>query len=299
MNSTALVFPGQGSQFVGMGKNIYQQFPEIHSWFKLADDVLGFKISDICFDGPELELNKTSITQPAILLISKVFFEIFKKHQWNFEAVSGHSLGIYSALVVAEAIKFEDALLLVQFRGQLMQEAGGQGKMAVILQLDIEKIKAVCQIASSVGVVEPANVNCPGQIVIAGESKALEMACQEAKKMGAKRVLELPVSGPFHSSLMKSAVLPFWDRLKKVSFSTPIKKVYSDTTGLILSSSDKIVENLAQQLTTPVQWINVIQEMVQDGYTKFVEVGPGKVLTGLIKKINAQVETINFNDMNS
>src|ERR1700677_473959 len=296
----AFVFPGQGSQFVGMGKDLFEAYPESKQLFEKADAVLGFLLSKVCFEGPEEDLKKTSTTQPALLVTALAALAVLKKNNVSFDAVAGHSLGAYSALVAAEVITFEDAVKLVRRRGGLMEEAGkGRGTMAVILNLDEDKVAQACQEASAQGVVEPANVNCPGQIVISGEKTAVLAACEKAKALGAKRAMELPVSGPFHSSLMKPAADAFKIVLDTVTFSTPKTAYYSDIDSVQMTDPEKIKESLVRQLMAPVQWIKTIEKMSRDGYSNFVEVGPGKVLNGLIKKIAKDVLISNAGDVES
>jgi [acyl-carrier-protein] S-malonyltransferase len=212
--------------------------------------------------------------------------------------VAGHSLGAYSALVAAGAISFVDAIKLVRRRGELMEEAGrGRGTMAVILNLDEDKVAQACKEASGQGVVEPANVNCPGQIVISGEKAAVMAACEKAKALGAKRAMELPVSGPFHSSLMQKAADAFRLVLEQIPFSTPRVAYYSDIDAVIMTDTNQIKDRLVRQLIAPVQWIKTIEKMTLDGFTSFVEVGPGKVLSGLIKKISKDVLVSNAGDV--
>lgn len=296
----AFVFPGQGSQSVGMGKDLYETFPECKDLFEKADKVLGFSLSKICFEGPEEELKKTTVTQPALLVCSMAALAILKKSNVGFEAVAGHSLGAYSALTAANVCTFEDAVKLVRRRGELMEEAGkGKGTMAVILLLDEDKVLQACKEASSQGVVEPANINCPGQIVISGEKAAVAAACERAKALGAKRAMELPVSGPFHSSLMKQAADGLRQALENVKFSTPQVAYYSDIDAVVMGEAAQIKDSLIRQLVAPVQWVKTIEKMTQDGFSHYVEVGSGKVLNGLIKKISKDSIILNASDLYS
>lgn len=294
----AFVFPGQGSQFVGMGKDLFESYSESREFFEKADSVLGFSLSRLCFDGPEEELKNTTVTQPALLTCSIAALAILRKNNVHFEAVAGHSLGTYSALVAAQALEFVDAVKLVRRRGELMEEAGkGRGTMAVILMLEEEKVVQACREASAHGVVEPANVNCPGQIVISGEKAAVAAACERAKALGAKRAMELPVSGPFHSSLMKQAAEGFKKVLEEVRLSAPQAVYYSDINAVPISDPVQIKESLVRQLMAPVQWTKTIQKMMGDGFTHFLEVGSGKVLSGLIQKINKEAVVSNAGDL--
>ena len=280
-----------------MGKDLFDTHSESRQIFEKADAVLGFSISKICFEGPEEELKKTSITQPALLTASMAAFAILKKNNLAVEGVAGHSLGAYTALAAAEVLTFEDAVKLVRRRGELMEEAGkGRGTMAVILNLDEDKVAQACKEASSMGVVEPANVNCPGQIVISGEKAAVAAACEKAKALGAKRAMELPVSGPFHSSLMKQAADGLKLSLGNIRFSEPKKTYYSDIDATVMKDVNQIKESLFRQLMAPVQWIKVIEKMGSDGFDQFVEVGPGKVLNGLIRKISKDAQIFNAGD---
>jgi len=293
----AIVFPGQGSQFVGMGKDLSEAYPESRQVFERADAALGFSISKVCFEGPEEDLKKTTVTQPALLTASIAALMALKKNGFSFQGVAGHSLGAYTALVAAEVLNFDDAVRLVRRRGELMEEAGrGKGTMAVILNLDEDKVAQACREASSLGVVEPANVNCPGQVVISGEKAAVLAACEKAKALGAKRAVELPVSGPFHSSLMKQAAEGLSQALAGISFAPPKTAYYSDIDAVEMKDVNQIKESLVRQLVAPVQWIKAIEAMGRDGFNSFVEVGPGKVLNGLIKKISKDAQIFNAGD---
>ncbi len=269
-----------------MGKDLYEAYPAIRSLFEKADSILGFSLSKNCFEGPAEELKKTAITQPAILVVSLAAFSLMRDNGFPFHAVAGHSLGAYSALVAAESLSFEDGVRLVRRRGELMEATGqGKGTMAAVLGLDEEKVRQACREASCLGVVEAANVNSPGQIVISGEKTAVLDACARAKALGAKRAMELAVSGPFHSSLMGPAAGVFRDLIHRVDFSRPKAAYYSDIDAAVLEDPDRIRESLVRQLTAPVQWVKTIAAMSRDGFNRFVEVGPGQVLGGLIRKI--------------
>ncbi|HET9868879.1 MAG TPA: ACP S-malonyltransferase, partial [bacterium] len=276
MAKRAFVFPGQGSQSVGMGKDLAEAFPEARALFDRADAALGFPLSKLCFEGPEEELKKTANTQPALLAVSLAAFGLLKGKGVGFDAVAGHSLGAYSALTAAGVMGFEDAIRLVRRRGELMEQAGaGKGTMAVILNLDEDKVAQACAEASSLGVVEPANVNCPGQIVISGEKAAVAAACEKAKALGAKRAMELPVSGPFHSSLMKQAAEGLRQALASVKLAAPQAAYYSDVDAKPLADPGEIAESLVRQLVAPVQWTRTIEALGRDGVGAFVEVGSG------------------------
>ena len=272
------MFPGQGAQFPGMGKSLYESSSEAKKLFDQANEILGFRITDIMFDGTPEALKQTNVTQPAVFLHS--------------DMVAGHSLGEFSALVANKALKFEDALKLVHQRALAMQEACeiNPSTMAAILGLADEKVEEIC--ASIEGhVVVPANYNCPGQLVISGSLEGIQIACEKLKEAGAKRALPLPVGGAFHSPLMEPAKLKLEAAINSTTFSDPICPVYQNVSTTAVSEVNAIKENLIEQLTAPVKWTQSVQNMIKDGSTLFIECGPGKVLQGLVKKINKEAET--------
>lgn len=283
-----LVFPGQGAQFVGMGKALYESNSEIKSLMDSANEILGFDILNIMFNGTDEDLKQTSVTQPAIFIHS-----VAKAKSMDItdaKMVAGHSLGEFSALVVSGVLSFEDGLRLVSERAKAMQEAcnASAGAMAAILGLSDEKVEEIC--SSVERVVVPANYNCPGQLVISGETKAVEEACAKMKEAGAKRALLLPVNGAFHSPLMQ----PAQERLAKAINTTEFKNaqipVYQNVTTTAVTDAEEIKKNLIAQLTGSVKWTQSVQNMIKDGASSFVEIGPGKALQGMIKKIDASVE---------
>ncbi|MDP1677222.1 MAG: ACP S-malonyltransferase [Bacteroidota bacterium] len=287
---TAYIFPGQGSQYVGMGKDICEQFPAAKKYFDEADSVLGFSLSKICFEGPEEELKQTKNTQPAIFLHSVALWNLLKPTDASM--VAGHSLGEYSALVAAEAILFADAIKLVRLRGELMQKAGEEnpGTMAAIVGLDANVVNEITAKASEAGVVQAANFNSPGQIVISGSVGGVRKAMEVAKERGAKLVKELVVSGAFHSPLMQSAKEKLKEALDAVTIRDAKIPVYANVTAKPVQKANEIRNLLFEQVTNPVRWEETIIRMSGDGATKFIEVGPGKVLQGLVKRTVANVE---------
>ncbi|SQA77450.1 Malonyl CoA-acyl carrier protein transacylase [Capnocytophaga ochracea] len=283
----AYIFPGQGAQFVGMGLDLYEKSAEAKALFEAANGILGFSITDIMFSGTDEDLKQTKVTQPAIFLHSVILSKVLGK---NFapQMVAGHSLGEFSALVANEALSFEDGLQLVAKRATAMQKACElqPGTMAAVLGLDDSKVEELC--ATVDGIVTPANYNCPGQLVISGELKAVEAACEKMKEAGAKRALVLPVGGAFHSVLMKPAEEELAAAIEQTAFHKPLCPVYQNVTTTAVSNEANIKKNLIKQLTAPVKWTQSVQQMIADGATEFIEVGPGKVLQGLVKKINKE-----------
>ena len=286
----AYIFPGQGAQFVGMGLDLYENHSEAQELFERANEILGFSITDIMFEGTAEDLKQTKVTQPAIFLhsviLSKVLGDTFKP-----DMVAGHSLGEFSALVANGTLNFEDGLKLVSQRALAMQKACEiqPSTMAAVLGLEDDVVEKIC--AEVEGIVVPANYNCPGQLVISGEVDAVNIACEKMKEAGARRALLLPVGGAFHSPLMEPAREELAAAIESTEFKTPGCPIYQNVTTTAVSDAEEIKKNLILQLTAPVKWTQSVQQMVKDGATSFVEVGPGKVLQGLVKKIHREAET--------
>ena len=282
----AYVFPGQGAQSVGMGKDLYENVPEAKALFEQANEILGFRITDIMFSGTDEELKQTKVTQPAVFLHSVI---LAKALGVNPDAVAGHSLGEFSALVVAGALSFEDGLKLVSKRAMAMQKAceAQPGTMAAILGLEDSVVEQVC--AEIEGVVVAANYNCPGQLVISGSVEAVDAACAKLKEAGARRALRLPVGGAFHSTLMEPAREELAAAIAEAPFHTPSCPIYQNVDAKPYTDAEQIKTNLIAQLTAPVRWTYIVKQMLSDGVTEFTELGPGNVLQGLIKKVSSEV----------
>lgn len=282
----AYVFPGQGAQSVGMGKELYEQVPEAKALFEKANEILGFRITDIMFSGTDEELKQTKVTQPAVFLHSVI---LAKALGVKPDAVAGHSLGEFSALVVSGALSFEDGLKLVSKRAMAMQQACEMqpGTMAAVLGLEDHLIEKVC--SEIEGVVVAANYNCPGQLVISGSVEAVDAACVKLKEAGARRALRLPVGGAFHSPLMEPAREELAHAIAEAPFHTPICPIYQNVDAKPHTDPEEIKQNLIAQLTAPVRWTYIVKQMLADGVDNFTELGPGNVLQGLIKKVSSEV----------
>lgn len=287
----AYVFPGQGSQFVGMGKDLYDNSPLAKEMFEKANEQLGFNITDIMFNGSDEDLKQTKVTQPAIFLhsviLAKTMGDAFKP-----DMVAGHSLGEFSALVAAGALSFEDGLKLVLARAMAMQKACEKepSTMAAILNLDDEVVEKICSEID--GIVVPANYNCPGQLVISGSVDAVQTACEKLTEAGARRALILPVGGAFHSPLMEPAREELAEAINTTAINSPICSIYQNVNAQAVTNPEEIKQNLIAQLTAPVKWTQTMNNMIKNGATSVIEVGPGKVLQGLFKKVNRELETL-------
>lgn len=286
----AYVFPGQGAQFVGMGKDLYDNSPMAKDLFEKANDILGFRITDLMFFGTDEDLRQTNVTQPAIFLHSVILAKTLGDN-FKPDMVAGHSLGEFSALVVNGALTFEDGLVLVSKRAQAMQKAceAEPSTMAAIIGLEDEKVEDILNNIDEI--VVPANYNCPGQLVISGSVKGIEIACEKLKEAGAKRVLPLKVGGAFHSPLMEPARVELAQAIESTNFNKPICPVYQNVNAKAVSDPNEIKQNLVAQLTSPVRWTQIMKNMIADKMSSFTEVGPGSVLQGLLKKVNREIPT--------
>ena len=292
----AFVFPGQGAQFSGMGKDMYEQSALAKELFEKANEILGFRITDIMFEGSDEDLRQTKVTQPAVFLHSVILAKTYAE-KFEPSMVAGHSLGEFSALVAAGALSFEDGLVLVSKRAMAMQKACElqPSTMAAIIGLSDEKVEEIC--ASIDGVVVPANYNCPGQLVISGSMEAIDAACEKLKEAGAKRALKLSVGGAFHSPLMQPAQEELAAAIEQAQFMTPICPVYQNVSTQGETDPAVIKANLVKQLTSPVKWTQSVQNMIADGVEQFVEVGPGSVLQGLVKKIQKEMPATSIQEL--
>ena len=290
MSKHAFVFPGQGSQFSGMGKNLYESNEAAKALFEKANEIVGFRISDIMFEGTDEQLKQTNVTQPAVFIHSVIAY--LTMDNATPDMVAGHSLGEFSALVANQTLSFEDALRLVSIRAKAMQAACAlqPSTMAAVLALADEKVEEICATVSAESgeVVVPANYNCPGQLVISGSVKGIEIACEQMKVAGAKRALVLPVGGAFHSPLMNPAKFELAAAIEATTFNNPICPVYQNVTASAVTDPTQIKQNLIAQLTGAVKWTQTVQAMVADGASHFTEVGPGKVLQGLVQKVHKE-----------
>jgi [acyl-carrier-protein] S-malonyltransferase len=301
-HNTAFVFPGQGSQYAGMGKDVAEKYPAARRVFDEIDAALGFSISRLCFEGPEEELKLTENTQPAILAVSSALHAVLEEHgATRRDLVAGHSLGEYSAIVSVGGLTPPEAAKIVRARGKFMQEAVpvGSGGMAALIGPSVEEVQSICEEAAQGEVVSVANINAPGQVVIAGTKAAVDRAMDVAKKRGVRRALPLPVSAPFHCELMGPAA----DRLEPILEAAPIKDLWfavvSNVDASPIGTAHAVRNALVRQVASPVRWVESVQKMVSMGVKRFVEIGPGNVLTGLIKRIDSNVELINVSDVPS
>jgi [acyl-carrier-protein] S-malonyltransferase len=300
MNKIAFIFSGQGAQYVGMGKEIFDGFSVSRNIFKKADEILGFELSKLCFEGSTEELDKTENTQPCVVTVSTAILKVLEEKGIKPDVTAGLSLGEYSALVCSNVLEFATAVALVKKRGKFMQEAVplGVGTMAAILGLSSDVVNEICAKASVKGIVEPANYNCPGQIVIGGEVEAVNFACEITKNIGGKGI-PLSVSAPFHTSMLESASAKLSDELKNIELSDIRVPIITNVTGDYIASKDEVKDLLKRQVKSPVHWESTIRRMISDGVDTFVEIGPGKVLSGFVKKVDRKLTVLNVEDIKS
>lgn len=301
MRKIAFVFPGQGAQYVGMGEELAKEYPVAKKVFEDASEALGYDMEALCFASSVEELKQTEKTQPSILTASIAAYEVLLEKGIKPEGVAGLSLGEYSALVATGAVDFKDAVKVVKQRGKYMQDEvpAGVGAMAAVLGLAGDLVEEACKEASDAGIVEPANYNCPGQLVIAGEVKAVEAGAEKCREKGAKKVVMLPVSAPFHTSMLKGAGVKLASELEGLAFNELTYPLVANVTADYVASKDDVKNLLIDQVSSPVMWENSIKKMVEDGFNTFIEIGPGKALSKFIKKISREVEIYNVEDIKS
>ena len=299
MSKIAFLFSGQGSQYVGMGQSFYESSETARRLMDEANTLLPFDLKEICFEDSKELINQTTYTQPAIFVVSQMALALLKEAGIKADVVAGFSLGEYSALCAAHVFNFTEGVSLVAKRGELMGTASNNGKMAALLGLDLQKAQAVCDEASSKGIVELANLNCPGQIVIGGEAQAVTYSCDIAKNHGAKRALVLPVSGPFHTSLLKETAQTFGQLLESKELKEPQTPIVLNVLGDYYQTDLNLKELMVQQMATSVKWEASIRQMIANGVDTFIEIGPGKTLSGFVKKIDRSVKILNVEDMDS
>ncbi len=303
MSKTAFVFPGQGAQYAGMGKDFYENFKESKEIFQKANEALGFDLTKLCFEGPNEDLSITKITQPALLTVCIAIYQALKKNAFTDSIVMGGlSLGEYSALTAADAMDFETAVKLVYNRGNYMQNAVpvGEGGMLALMGCSDEDAIRFCKVVTEkFGLLEPANFNCPGQIVVGGKIEAIEKALQETKEFNIKRAVKLQVSAPFHTSMLKSAGTRLKEDLEKIKFKKPVYNVISNVDTEYYNNDSVIADKLEKQVYNPVRWEECVRKMIADGVTTFVEIGPGKSLSSFIKKIDKNVKSINIDSISA
>ncbi|BFH14901.1 ACP S-malonyltransferase [Paenibacillus melissococcoides] len=300
MGKLAFVFPGQGSQEIGMGKDVYDAVPAAREAFETADRVLGFPLTEMIFQGPESDLKQTSNTQPALLATSWALYQALERHHIRPDYVAGHSLGEYGALVAAGVLRFEDAIAIVRQRGRFMEQAvpNGQGAMAAVLGAERERLGALCDDISAAGTpVEMANLNCPGQIVVSGSREGIDAVVERGKEAGAKRVIPLEVSGPFHSAMMKPAAERLGEALRAIEMQDARIPVIANVTARPVTEAEQIRGLLVEQVFSPVLWEDSVRYLIDQGVDTFVEIGSGKVLSGLIKKIDRSARIVSINSL--